>query len=89
MPNQSLGLAFFVLWLVPGVGLLPALILALVSGRGLARRPALASLATTFVIAAGLYNVLFFANLFNASDIRPSDAICAVQSAALTGVDMM
>jgi hypothetical protein len=89
MPNQNLDLAFFIMWLVPGVGLLQALILALLTGRGLPRRPTLASLTTTLFIAVGLYDLLFFANLFSVGSTKPLDAICAVQSAALTGVDMM
>jgi hypothetical protein len=89
MLSKSIDLAFFVVWLVSGVSILPVLILALVSGRGLPRRPALASLAATLLIAAALYSLLFFTSIFNVARIAPSDVVCGVQSAALMGVDMM
>jgi hypothetical protein len=89
MLSKSIDLAFFIVWLVPGVGLLPVLILALVSGRGLPCRPALASLAVTLLIAEILHSLLFFTSIFNVARIAPSDVVCGVQSAALMGVDMM
>jgi hypothetical protein len=86
--SHPLSIAFFVLWLVPTVLGLPAILAALVFGRDVPRRPAVASLAASFMLSGVVYSLLLILRIFD-GHIRPSAGLCAAQASLVAGLDMM
>jgi hypothetical protein len=84
-----LSIAFFVLWMIPAFLGLPALLIALFFGRDVPRRPAVASLAVSFMLSGAVYSILLLASKFNLDKLKPSASLCAGQASLVAGTDMM
>jgi hypothetical protein len=86
--SHPLGIAFFVLWLVPTLIALPPVAAALVFGRDLPRRAAVTSLVLAFILSGAVYSILLVTRIFD-GQLGPSAGLCAAQASLVAGLDML
>jgi hypothetical protein len=87
--SHPLSIAFFTLWFIPTFSGLPLLLAALVFGKDVERRPAVASMTLALFICGVSHSMLLFASKFNLAHIIPSAAVCSAQAALTSGLDVM